>query len=559
MNPNLEIQVENLDHLGLVAGMIDEIGIVEQINQLVGEQPGEIVSPGHAVKAMIMNGLGLVSAPLYLFAKFFEGKATEHLIGEGIQPQHLNDHRLGRVLDKLYLTGLSQIFTVIALGAAKKFNIATETAHLDSTSFHVHGEYENKMPQVVLKTESNQSDDREGSASNEQVVPQPITITYGYSRDHRPDLKQFILDLICSGDGDVPLFLKVADGNCSDQAVFAKIFTEFKQQLNLEALMVADSALYTVPNLALLKTLKWLTRVPLTLKQAKQLISQLMDKDFTSSEIAGHRWSQQSSKYGGIKQRWLVVESEIRRKSELSRLDRKLEKAETEANKQLRKLGTQKFACQPDAIAALTQLSQKLKYHNLTAIKTIELGSTSPASGSVSAETAPQMTCQIQATLERDQRVIAAETNQAGRFVLATNVLNVTELSNDQMLFKYKQQQSSERGFGFLKDPLFFTDSVFLKSPERVEALALLMGLCLLVYTLAQRQLRQTLHHSQSGLKNQLGKLTSRPSLRWIFQCFQSVHLLLVHGVKHISNLTPERLDILRFFPHACRRYYLLL
>ena len=81
----------------------------------------------------VRPGLGLVSAPLYLFAKFFEGKATEHLIGEGIQPQHLNDHRLGRVLDKLYLTGLSQIFTVIALGAAKKFNIATETAHLDST------------------------------------------------------------------------------------------------------------------------------------------------------------------------------------------------------------------------------------------------------------------------------------------------------------------------------------------------------------------------------------------------------------------------------------------
>ncbi|HEY9600804.1 MAG TPA: DUF4277 domain-containing protein, partial [Allocoleopsis sp.] len=111
MSANLEIQVENLDHLGLVAGIIDEIGIVKQINQLVGEQPGEIVSPGHAVKAMILNGLGLVSSPLYLFSKFFSGKATEHLIGEGIKPEHLNDDRLGRVLDKLYLTGLEQIFT----------------------------------------------------------------------------------------------------------------------------------------------------------------------------------------------------------------------------------------------------------------------------------------------------------------------------------------------------------------------------------------------------------------------------------------------------------------
>jgi transposase len=93
MNSVPEIAVQNLDHLGLVAGLIDEIGIVEKINQLVGEKPGEIVSPGHAVKAMILNGLGLVSAPLYLFSKFFEGKATEHLIGEGIKAEHLNDDR----------------------------------------------------------------------------------------------------------------------------------------------------------------------------------------------------------------------------------------------------------------------------------------------------------------------------------------------------------------------------------------------------------------------------------------------------------------------------------
>jgi len=66
-----EMKVENLDHLGLVADLIDEIGIVQKINELVGEQPDEIVSPGLGVKAMIINGLGMMSAPLYLFSKFF--------------------------------------------------------------------------------------------------------------------------------------------------------------------------------------------------------------------------------------------------------------------------------------------------------------------------------------------------------------------------------------------------------------------------------------------------------------------------------------------------------
>jgi transposase len=86
----------------------------------------------------------------------------------------------------------------------------------------------------------------------------------------------------------------------------------------------------------------------------------------------------------------------------------------------------------------------------------------------------------------------------------------------------------------------------------------MLMGLCLLVYTLAQRQLRQALEQAHSGIKNQLGKLTQRPTLRWVFQCFQAVHLLIIKGVKQISNLTDERRRILGFFSQSCRRYYLL-
>lgn len=235
-----------------------------------------------------------------------------------------------------------------------------------------------------------------------------------------------------------------------------------------------------------------------------------------------------------------------------------MNKVEIEGNQKLRELYQQKFACQPDAIAASEKLSRKLKYHNLTAIQIIEVLSESPAKTSEQAAVSSQ-TYKIQAFLEPDASVISAETRQAGRFVLATNVLDVKKLTNDQMLSKYKEQQSSERGFGFLKDPLFFTDSVFLKSPERIESLALLMGLCLLVYTLAQRHLRHTLNHSQLSLNNQLGKLTERPTLRWIFQCFQAVHLLIINGGKQISNLTEERLWILRFFPDSCRSYYLLL
>jgi transposase len=71
-----------------------------------------------------------------------------------------------------------------------------------------------------------------------------------------------------------------------------------------------------------------------------------------------------------------------------------------------------------------------------------------------------------------------------------------------------------ERGFRFLKDPLFFTASVFLKTPERVAALAMVMGLCLLVYALGERELRRKLAHSEASIPDQLGRPTQTPTLR---------------------------------------------
>ena len=173
---------------------------------------------------MLLNGLGFVSAPLYLFGKFFQGKATEQLLGKGVKPEHLNDDRLGNVLDEIYAAGLSELFLEISIAAANKFEIKRETAHLDSTSFHVDIAY-NKPESGVIE------------------------ITYGYSRDHRPDLKQFMMNLICVGDGDIPVLMEIASGNQSDKVRFAQLFQEFREQWTFEGLCVADGALYSADNL----------------------------------------------------------------------------------------------------------------------------------------------------------------------------------------------------------------------------------------------------------------------------------------------------------------------
>jgi len=136
-------------------------------------------------KQLFLNGLGFVSGALYMFPKYMTGKACEHLIGAGIKPEHLNDDRLGRVMDKLYLKGLNQVFTNVAISAAKKYKVEMKTSHLDSSSLHVHGKHQTGLPNVIIEKKV------EGEIIESEAT-QPINITYGYSRDHRPDLKQFI-------------------------------------------------------------------------------------------------------------------------------------------------------------------------------------------------------------------------------------------------------------------------------------------------------------------------------------------------------------------------------
>ncbi|NER31688.1 MAG: DUF4277 domain-containing protein [Symploca sp. SIO1C4] len=66
---------------------------------------------------------------MYLFPEFFEGKATEHLLGQGIEASHLNDDKIGSRMDKLYKKGVSSLFLLIALAVFKKYEISTIALH----------------------------------------------------------------------------------------------------------------------------------------------------------------------------------------------------------------------------------------------------------------------------------------------------------------------------------------------------------------------------------------------------------------------------------------------
>ncbi len=230
---------------------------------------------------------------------------------------------------------------------------------------------------------------------------------------------------------------------------------------------MADSALYSQDHLLLIKDSKWITRVPLSIKAAQHLVTEISEKELVkSSENPGYAFAIKTSNYGGIAQRWLVVESEKRKESDLKKLKKKFRKKQLAASQLIARLGRSKFESAAEAKAIVKAENKKLKYHQLNLVKLIK----------VKSKKSNKQIYQIEATLAENSEIIATEKKRAGRFILATNLLETQQLSADEMLRAYREQQAAERGFAFLKDPLFFADSIFLKTAERIETMAMLMG-----------------------------------------------------------------------------------
>ena len=166
--------------------------------------------------------------------------------------------------------------------------------------------------------------------------------------------------------------------------------------------------------------------------------------------------------------------------------------------------------------------------------------------------------------LKLDKQKIEEEKKWLGRFILATNILNEEVLASGDVLKHYKEQNSSvERGFRFLKDPMFFADSLFLKSPARIMAMIMIMGLALLVYALAEREVRQALVAQNESLPDQKGKPTQKMTMRRIAQIFEGVDVLLIRVddviiSRQVLNMTALRQKIIGLFHPSVQNCYLV-
>jgi transposase len=292
----------------------------------------------------------------------------------------------------------------------------------------------------------------------------------------------------------LPLYTRAGDGNEADKAVFGKILVEFKKQINFDSIMVCDSALYSQENLQLIKDIKWISRVPMTIKKAKELVQSVEIAEIDVSEkksraalkLEGYKWKQEIVNYAGIKQTWLIVESQKRKESDLRQLEEQIKKAKERVEKLLKELNKEKFNSPESARYKLKSINKKLK---LFEIKEIQVSAENKSKNS-------QTICQIEGVVHQKSSEIEILKKSAGKFILATNLVEDKKLEPSEILSNYKNQQSCERGFRFLKDPLFFADSFFVENPKRVETMLFLMSLSLLVYSLGQRQRKKPIKSS---------------------------------------------------------------
>lgn len=458
---------------------------------------------------MIINGLGFTNRRLYLMPQFFENKPVEKLIAEGLTADDITYDTLAATLDNIWAYGESKLYGQVALDIALDNGLLGALNHLDTTSVSVEGNYD--VPDVPDE-------------------PGVIKLTHGHSKDHRPDLKQLLVSLVVTGDSRFPLWMEALDGNSSDKVNFHETLSRvkaFQAQMTHHSTSkwVADSALYTKEKLAKTDDYLWLTRVPETLKEAKQLVTQAPDAIAWADRGNGYHTAAYTSQYGDVSQRWLLVKSEQGYQREMGTFEKRLAKQEEKCQIEADGLSRQLFGCEQDAIKALDKFVKSKRYFEISGdvnVVTKYAGKSRPKEGAEKIIKGYSVNVKV----SRDTDAITKESYKKGRFILATNDLNESDYPDENMLSDYKSQQDVESGFRFLKDPWFMLDSVFLKRPNRVSALMMVMTLCLMVYNVAEHRMRRKLADNEETLPNQKGKAISNPTLRWVFQLMEGITLV---------------------------------
>jgi transposase len=528
------VTTRSLDHHGIVSGIYDELEIGKVIDEVLPKLGQHKLAHSIVVKAMLLNCLGFTDSRLYMYSQYFETLPIERLLGPGVSASDLNDDVLGRTLDEIHGADPTQLFMKLALKMMEIVNIKTQLLHCDTTNFSVYGDYKHI----------------DGSSA--------IEITYGHAKDGRDDLQRFGLGTITNQYG-IPLFAKAYSGNSSDKETIIEAMKRLQENITFpdDVYYIADSALYSEGNIESMGiSMKWITRVPSTLNLSKDLLAS--DLEFKKGEDPRYSFYETIVEYGGIEQKWVVVHSSEMQKRKDITFERKIQRKVTESQKELKELKMIKFACEEDARAALERWKNENPY---CLLETAEISTISKREngkkGRPKKDEKLIVHYVINAKAVRNEEITLNEKEYQGRFIIASNDLN---LDAEKMLEHYKNQSKVEKGFRFIKDKSFRVSEVYVKKPQRIEALSMVMVLTLMVYSVAEWKLRERLRETGETIPNQIKKQTQKPTLKWVFILMREITEVKMDVdskvVTQVANLNETKEKIIRLMGKNCEKYY---
>lgn len=537
-----KLTITNVQFLPIVKEYARRINLVETINSMVNTEME--IQPGIVVLGMVEDTLSGRS-PLYQLSRFFEEKDTELLLGEPISAEKFTDYNIGRALDKTFETGTQKIFSQLSQNAVGGFQIKPTGAHYDTTSVRVYGDYD--------------------------MTDEPFKITYGYSKDKRPDLKQFLIEMLCV-DRNIPLFGATRDGNASDKTLNNELLTTISKHMANHGLeenafiYVADSAFVTEDNLKKAGTkTKFITRLPATYKECGKAIQEavqngqwidigiLAETEDTKKRPAAHYKAFETTVIlNGVAYRAIVIHSSAHDKRRHKKIERLLDKNKKELEQLVKKFIAEPYYCEADARAAMEKLSRLPKKTDLFRISASVNSDARYKKGrpKKGEERVPERyEYRLEISFEEDETKIHTLRQEAGCFVLLSNLISPSEKKErtaEDLLRLYKNQIGIEQNFGFLKNPVII-NSVFLKKNSRIEVLGMILLISLLIWRLIERSMRLYIEQNQTTMTGWVKRRTKRPTSFMMTTKFHRV--LVIKSGKHrqlAKPLNPVHLEYLK-------------
>ena len=526
-------------HMPIVKAYAKKIGLVDTIDRLVDTQME--LSPGMAVFGMVLDTLS-GRTPLYRLTEFFEEKDTELLLGAAIEPERFCDYNLGRSMDKIFETGTQKIFSQLAQNALTVFNVDPRRLHFDTTSVSVFGDYD--------------------------LLDPPFDITYGYSKDKRPDLKQFLVSMLCV-DRNIPILGTTKDGNASDKSLNNELLTNISKYMAQHGLQpgayvyVADAAFVTEDNLNKANDKTWfLTRLPATYNECSRVIRDAVasnqwidigplaeEPDRPKRPTAHYRAYDGTVELYGKAYRAIVVHSSVHDKRRHKRIDRLLKHDRKQLEQACKAATASAYYCHADAQTAGEKLIRKSGsgYHQLQidVQKVSKYGRGRPAAG----KPRPVLRYEYRLTttiMEAPEKVTPLR-EEAGCFVLLTNLLDQQiDWPAPALLSLYKSQIGIEKNFSFLKDPAI-VNSIFLKKAERIEVLGLVLLISLLIWRLMERSMRQYVEDNDCTLPGWVRRQTKKPTAFMMTTKFTSIMVITIGQHRQLAKtLKPFQQEYLK-------------